>query len=74
MKKKELRSYNLKKAEELSKELTSLKLDYAKTRLEIVSGREKNLKKAKNIAKKISQISMLIRYKEAERGSEEKDQ
>lgn len=74
MKKKELRSYNLKKADELQKELLSLKLDYAKTRLEIVSGREKNLKKAKNIAKKISQISMLIRYKKNEGGLEEKVQ
>lgn len=74
MKKKELKSYNLKKIDELQKELSSLKLDYAKTRLEIVSGREKNLKKAKNIAKKISQISMLIRYKKDEGGSEEKAQ
>jgi hypothetical protein len=72
MKKKDLRSYNLKKVNELEKELVALKLDFTKTRLNIISGREKNLKKAKNIGKKISQIMMLIRYKKIEEKAEEK--
>ncbi len=72
MKKKDLRSYNLKKVDELEKELIALKLDYEKAKLNIVSGREKNLKKAKNIGKKISQIMMLIRYKGVEEEVEEK--
>jgi len=66
MKKKDLINYSLKKLVELEKELNSLKLDYAKTKLNIISGREKNLKKAKNIGKKISQLTMLIRYKKVE--------
>lgn len=67
MKKKDLKSYNLKKLDELLKEVETLRLDFKKTRLNIVSGREKNLKKAKNINKKISQIMTIIRLKKFEK-------
>jgi ribosomal protein L29 len=72
MKKKDLRSYYLKKANELEKELSGLKLDFAKTKLNINAGREKNLKKAKNIGKKISQIMTILKYKKVEEKAEEK--
>ncbi len=72
MKKKDLRSYNLKKADELENELKSLKLDFTKTKLNIISGREKNLKKAKNIGKSISQITMLLNHKKTEEKTEVK--
>jgi ribosomal protein L29 len=66
MKKQELVSFTSKKPEELKKELLVLKLDFVKTRLNISAGREKNLKKAKNIDKKIAQISTLLKYKSKE--------
>jgi len=66
MKKQELVNYISKKPEELNKELIGLKLDFVKTRLNISAGREKNLKKAKNLGKKISQISTLLNYKNIE--------
>jgi ribosomal protein L29 len=66
MKKKELVSYISKKPEELEKELSGLKLDFIKTRLNISAGREKNFKKAKNISKKIAQISTILKYKSRE--------
>lgn len=66
MKKKDLVSYYTKKTAELEKELSDLRLDFAKTKLNISAGREKNLKKAKNIGKKISQLAMVLRYKKEE--------
>ena len=66
MKKDELVNYISKKPEELNKELLEFKLDFVKTRLNISAGREKNLKKAKNLGKKISQISTLLNYKNIE--------
>ena len=72
MKKKELKGYYTKKAEELQKELETLKLDFDKIRLNISSGREKNLKKAKILGKKISQIMTILKIKSAETIKEEK--
>lgn len=72
MKKNDLKNYYSKKAGELEKELSVLKLDFAKTKLNIIAGREKNLKKAKNTGKKISQIMTILRYKKAEESAESK--
>ena len=66
MKKQELVNYISKKPEELNKELLEFKLDFVKTRLNISAGREKNLKKAKNLGKKIAQVSTLLKYKNTE--------
>jgi len=70
MKKRDLKNYLLKKTTELEKELGSLKLDYRKTRLNILSGREKNLKKAKHLKKKISQIMTIMKLKKTEEVTE----
>lgn len=72
MKKKDIKNYYLKKVNELEKELTGLRLDFAKTKLNIIAGREKNLKKAKNIGKKISQIMTILKCKKAQEKTEEK--
>ncbi len=64
MKKDELKIYYQKKGEDLLKELSSLKAEYDKVRMNITVGREKNLKKAKNINKKIAQIKTLLKYKQ----------
>ena len=73
MKKKELGSYISKKPDELKKELSEMKLDFIKTRLNISAGREKNLKKAKNIGKKIAQISTILKFKSIEDKFKEHD-
>lgn len=66
MKKKELKSYYTKKVSELQKELQTLRLDFDKIRLNVSAGREKNLKKAKNLGKKISQIMTILKIKSVE--------
>lgn len=66
MKKKDLKDYYLKKSTDLEKEVIRLRLDFAKTKLNISAGREKNLKKAKMIGKKIAQIMTVLRLKKTE--------
>lgn len=64
MKKKELKNYIQKKEPELVKEIDDLKKEFLKAKLSIITGREKDLKKAKNINKKIAQLKTLLRYKD----------
>jgi hypothetical protein len=66
MKKKDLQNYYTKNSDEIKKEIKLLKLDFEKTRLNISAGREKNLKKAKIIGKKISQLMSLFKIKSIE--------
>lgn len=61
MKKRELVSYFSKKNEEIVKELDALRLEISKLKLNISAGREKNLKKAKNMRKKISQLETILK-------------
>ena len=64
MKKKDFNSFYNKKLSDLKKEISQLKSEKRKVILDIGVGREKNLKKAKNIDKKISQISTILKIKE----------
>ncbi|KKQ56332.1 MAG: hypothetical protein US95_C0010G0019 [Candidatus Woesebacteria bacterium GW2011_GWB1_38_5] len=64
MKKKDFNSFYNKKLSDLKKEISQLKSEKRKVILDIGVGREKNLKKAKNIGKKISQISTILKIKE----------
>lgn len=64
MKKKDFNSFYNKKLSDLKKDISQLKSEKRKAILDIGVGREKNLKKAKNIGKKISQISTIIKIKE----------
>jgi len=64
MKKKDFNSYYNKKLSDLKKDISQLKSEKRKAILDIGVGREKNLKKAKNIDKKISQISTILKIKE----------
>ncbi|KKQ47513.1 MAG: hypothetical protein US67_C0051G0005 [Candidatus Woesebacteria bacterium GW2011_GWD1_38_10] len=64
MKKKDFNSYYNKKLSDLKKDISQLKSEKRKAILDIGVGREKNLKKAKNIGKKISQISTILKIKE----------
>lgn len=64
MKKKDFNSFYNKKLSDLKKDIFQLKSEKRKVILDIGVGREKNLKKAKNIDKKISQISTIIKIKE----------
>jgi len=63
MKKKELKSYFVKSADELNKTLSILQIDLAKTKLTIGVGREKNLKKAKLLRRRLAQIETILRLK-----------
>jgi len=64
MKKKDYREFKTKETAELEKALAGKRTDLAKTVPSLRSGKEKNLKKAKNLRREIAQILTLIREKE----------
>lgn len=64
MKKKDYREFKTKEMAELRKALAGKRTDLAQTVPSLGSGKEKNLKKAKNLRREIAQILTLIREKE----------
>jgi ribosomal protein L29 len=66
MKKKDLKIYFSKKREDLEKELLKFQVDFLKAKVDMASGKEKDLKKAKNLNKKIAQIKTLLKFKSLE--------
>jgi len=63
MKKNELKAVRTKSSAELAKMLDDKTADLEKVRLDLVSGKEKNLKKAKNLKKEIAQVLTVINEK-----------
>lgn len=64
MKKKELKDLKAKEAYELNKLLGEKRVEFTKNSLDLKVGREKNLKKVKNLRRDIAQILTIIREKE----------
>ena len=64
MKKKELTDIKVKKSEELIGLVKDKKLKLSKVQVEIKAGKEKNLKKIKNLKKDIAQILTIAKEKE----------
>jgi ribosomal protein L29 len=64
MKIKELKGVREKTVEALKKEAGEIKAKIEKTRLELRIAKEKNLKKASNLTRDLSQILTIIREKE----------
>ena len=64
MKIKDFKDIKSKELKDLKKVLSEKKKDAAKKRMEIFSGKDKNLKLSKNLRKDIAQILTLIREKE----------
>ena len=64
MKKRELDKLRGKESKELEKQSLDKKLELAKLESKIKAGKEKNIKKAKNLKIEIAQIMTLIREKE----------
>ena len=64
MKKNDLATLRQKEVKDLEKMLKEKKADVAKTEVNTVAGKEKNVKKANNLRREISQILTLIRERE----------
>ena len=64
MKKKELISLRTKTAKELAKIVYEKQTEGTKKKMEIMGGKEKNLKAHKNLSREIAKILTLIREKE----------
>lgn len=64
MKRKDFSELKEKSRQDLSKAVSKKRSDAAKAKIEIVSGREKNLRSLKNIRLEIAKILTLIREKE----------
>jgi len=64
MKKKEMNEVKAKDIKEMEKILSEKKIDIIKTRAQVVTSKEKNLKKIKMAKRDISQISTIIREKQ----------
>ncbi len=64
MKKKDLQELRKKEIPELKNLAEEKRLEIERVRAEIVSGREKNLKKVKNLRRDLAQILTLIKEKE----------
>ncbi|OGM09440.1 hypothetical protein A2159_00705 [Candidatus Woesebacteria bacterium RBG_13_34_9] len=63
MKKKELENFRLKAIKDLEKIISEKKIDFIRVSAEMKVGKEKNLKKAKNLRHEISQLKTLLRQK-----------
>jgi len=64
MKKKELKQLKEKDKKDLEKMVGQKKIDLIKAKADIIAGREKNLKKVKNLKDEIAQVMTLITEKE----------
>lgn len=64
MKKNDLATLRQKEVKDLEKMLKEKKAEVAKTEINTVAGKEKNVKKANNLRREISQILTLIRERE----------
>lgn len=60
MKRKDLTTLREKKLEELKKMVNEKKIELTKVHLNLVSGKEKNVKKARNLKIEIAQILTII--------------
>lgn len=72
MKKKDFKDLKAKETKDLVKMVVAKKDDLAKTVPNLKAGKEKNLKKAKNLKKEIAQILGLIKEKEIMKKEETK--
>jgi len=63
MKRKELNNLRAKKTEELLKIVSEKKLNAEQVKMKIFSGKEKNLKVHRNLAREVAKILTLIREK-----------
>ncbi|OGM57962.1 50S ribosomal protein L29 [Candidatus Woesebacteria bacterium RIFCSPHIGHO2_12_FULL_46_16] len=64
MKRRELVDLRKSEAKDLTSKVKEKKLELAKSRVKIVSGEEKNVKKVANLKKEIAQLLTIIREKE----------
>lgn len=64
MKRKEFNDLRSKEIKELIKKAEALRLDIAKTKAEMKTSNEKNLKKVKFLRKDLSQVLTIIREKD----------
>lgn len=64
MKKDELNTLKKKSKSELIKILDEKKIDLLKSRAEIKAGKEKNLKKVRNMRRYIAQVKTILRLQE----------
>ena len=64
MKKNELKSIRTKKIGELYGQVNKKKIELVKVKMEIVAGKESDLKKAKNLKREIAQILTIIKEKQ----------
>ena len=64
MKKRELTDVRKSETKDLSSKVKEKKLELAKTRVKIVSGEEKNVKKLANLKKEIAQLLTILKEKE----------
>ncbi len=64
MKRKEFTDFKNKSVKELAKFIAEKKTEMAKKRVEIFSGREKNLKYFNNLRREVAQAMTLIREKQ----------
>jgi ribosomal protein L29 len=72
VKKKDFKDIKTKEVDELKKMIDSKRGELAKTVPNLKAGREKNLKKAKNLKREIAQILSLISEKEIMKKEEAK--
>lgn len=64
MKRKDFEDLRGKSAEELGKVLTAKRLEAKKKKMEILGGKEKNLKLYRNLRREVAKILTLVREKE----------
>ncbi len=72
MKKKELQGLRTKKQDELQKMLVDLKSEIIKAKADIITSREKNFKKVKNLRHNLSQLLTIIKEHEIMEKEEKK--
>lgn len=66
MKKKDLQAFKDKKIEDLRKVVSDKQAEILKVVTQMYAGKEKNLKKTKNLKRELAQVLTLLRQKELE--------